>query len=243
MRETYTSLISTQINEAALALVFNNLVQLRNWIGYPASILKIPTNRKYWLEFIADAFHEHQRATGLGLAEHDLLPHVLKGDRSSDQLWVPRLFYRVALDNLRSAFNVGSIMRLIDATGFESVMMTLKTPGLENKQVEKTAMGVASWIPQKKTDQMAADLRQLKVDGYHIIGVETVTGSASYQKYPWPKQGVVVMGNEEYGISQSILPVCDDFVHIPMSGHKNSINVANAFAVIAFHISALKSNS
>jgi tRNA G18 (ribose-2'-O)-methylase SpoU len=35
-----------------------------------------------------------------------------------------------------------------------------------------------------------------------------------------------------------VLQACDDFVHIPMAGFKNSINVANAFAIIAFHIAS-----
>ena len=243
LREIYIALIAEEINDASLKLVIKNLEQLRTWIGFSGADVGRLENRKMWLEFISEAFHEHQKATGLGLAEHDLLPNVLKGDAFTGQPWIPRIPYRVALDNLRSAFNVGSIMRLLDATGFESVTMTLKTPGLENRQVEKTAMGAAGWIPQIKTERMPADLTDLKDRGYRIIGVETVEDSASYLNYPWPQQGVVVMGNEEYGISESVLHTCDDFVHIPMAGHKNSINVANAFAVIAFHICALKSGS
>ncbi len=243
LRKIYTALIAEQISDDSLVIVIQNLEMLRTWIGFSGSPTKRPESREDWIEYLADAFHEHQKETGLGLAEHDLLPHVLTGDRSPDQPWIPGLSYRVALDNLRSAFNVGSIMRAVDATGFESVMMTLKTPGVENRQVQKTAMGTARWIPEIRTDRMATDLMYLKGEGYRIIGVETVAAAASYLNYHWPQQGVVVMGNEEYGISQSVLHTCDDFVHIPMTGYKNSINVANAFAVIAFHIRSLKSDS
>ncbi len=243
LREIYVALIAEKVSETSFRLVLKNLEQLRTWIGFSGATVDHHESRKKWLEFISDAFHEHQKETGLGLAEHDLLPNVLKGDTYSRQPWIPSIPYQAALDNLRSAFNVGSIVRLIDATGFESITMTSKTPGLENRQVEKTAMGAAGWIPQKKSDQMPEDLIALKDQGYRIIGVETVADSSSYLSYPWPQQGVVVMGNEEYGISESVLHTCDDFVHIPMAGSKNSINVANAFAVIAFHICALKSGS
>jgi tRNA G18 (ribose-2'-O)-methylase SpoU len=38
------------------------------------------------------------------------------------------------------------------------------------------------------------------------------------------------------------MKACDDFVHLPMSGIKNSVNVANPFAVIAFHIYTTKTS-
>lgn len=243
LREIYDEIRSDTINETSLKLVYRNLTQLYTWIGIPSPDEKIPGSRRQWIEFISDAFHDHQQKTGLGLSEADLLPHVLTGDNISNHPWQARLSYKVALDNLRSAFNVGSVFRLIDASGFESVLMTAKTPGLENRQVEKTSMGSTGWIPQEKTNSLASRLKNLKEEGYRIIGLETVAGSHRYLDYSWPRQGIVVLGNEEYGLSESVLKVCDDFVHIPMSGYKNSINVANAFSVVAFHISALLSSS
>ncbi len=239
LREVYKDLISESISETSLNLVHRNLTQLHSWIGVPLPNPKIPQSRRKWIEFISDSFHDHQKKTGLGLAEADLLPHVLTGDKAIEQPWKAEVPYRVALDNLRSAFNVGSIFRLVDAAGFESLLMTSKTPGLENRQVEKTSMSTTGWIPQEKTDCLASNLQNLKDGGYRIIGIETVAASDHYLNYPWPQCGVVVLGNEEYGISESVLQACDDFVHIPMVGNKNSINVANAFAVIAFHICSL----
>ena len=71
------------------------------------------------------------------------------------------------------------------------------------------------------------------------MGVETIPDSNAYSEYPWPSKGIVVVSNGECGISENVLNVCDDFVRLPMSGYKNSVSVANAFAVIAFHISPL----
>ncbi len=47
---------------------------------------------------------------------------------------------------------------------------------------------------------------------------------------------MLVFGNEEYGISSHVMPMVDAIVHIPMFGKKNSLNVANAVAVILFQI-------
>jgi tRNA G18 (ribose-2'-O)-methylase SpoU len=110
------------------------------------------------------------------------------------------------------------------------------TPGKENGQVRKTAMGSAEWIPQRKYKSLVYALKRAKKAGYAVIGIETIPDSLSYAEYLWPEKGIVVLGNEEYGITEDVMKACDDFVHLPMSGYKNSVNVANAFAVIAFHL-------
>ncbi|MCP4021997.1 MAG: RNA methyltransferase, partial [Desulfobacteraceae bacterium] len=101
-----------------------------------------------------------------------------------------------------------------------------------------TAMGAQKWVKALKTCDLAQTLMEKKENGHTIIGCETVEGSTAYDSYLWPPKGVVVFGNEEYGISSHVLSVCDDAVRIPMRGKKNSINVASAVSVIAFHIAS-----
>jgi len=238
LRNLYIETLNNNVSDVSLTLYFKHYIQIQKWLGLSKFIPQKPQGKREWLEFISDTFHIHQKQTGLGLSEADLLPHVIKGD--SDKPWKPQLSYKVALDNLRSAFNVGSIFRLMDAVGFESVEMSEKTPGKENLQVQKTAMSSADWIPQQKSECLAKALSEYQQSGYQIIGVETVKGSTSYLDFPWPKKGIVVVGNEEYGLSTDVLKTCQHYVHLPMSGKKNSINVANAFAVVAFHICSLK---
>ena len=66
-----------------------------------------------------------------------------------------------------------------------------------------------------------------------IIALETVEGATPHHEYPFPKSGTLVLGNEEYGCSQDILSVADAFISIPLYGRKNSLNVANAFSIVA----------
>lgn len=238
LRAFYIDIQNNQISDASLNLFLQNYIQIQKWLGFSNLPLTKPKDKREWLELISNTFHTHQKLTGLGLSESNLLPKIITGD--SDKPWKPKLLYKVALDNLRSAFNVGSIFRLIDAVGFESVVMSEKTPGKENLQVKKTAMSSSEWVPEEKGLDLANTLEKQKLNGYHIIGVETVKGSTSYLDFPWPKKGIVVVGNEEYGLSNNVLKTCQNYVHLPMSGKKNSINVANAFAVVAFHICSLK---
>lgn len=237
-KEIYIQILEEKISLESLQLLARQYRLAMHWIDEPCPTFPEQDNLLFWKEFIADCFHKHQLATGLGLAESDFLPQVNVGDQPLDTPYDSTHSYHVALDNLRSAFNVGSIFRTMDGAGFESLVLGGSTPGKEHHQVQKTSMGTSQWILEEKVEDLSQTLQRKKEGGISIIGVETVENSWSYLDFPWPKQAILVMGNEEYGISQSVLSVCDSFVHLPMYGKKNSINVANAFAVMAFHIAA-----
>jgi tRNA G18 (ribose-2'-O)-methylase SpoU len=219
-----------------MAMVLQSLREVRRWLddndpGVPKS-----NTQSGWIEFIADTFHDHQQKTGLGLSEPDFLPPVVSGDKTEPLCYRHLLPHQVALDNIRSAFNVGAILRLVDATGFRSVLIGGRTPGHDHRQVIKTAMGAAGWVAVQRSENLQADLMTAKEAGYTVIGIETVSDACCYSEYPWSSRTVVVLGNEEYGLTAETSRVCDGFVRLPMHGRKNSINVATAFAVIAYHL-------
>lgn len=235
LKSQYLQTLETPRSQKEMAYFLANYLQLLQWLG-ESTLLCEPQSQREILEFLSDRYHYHKQKSGIGFAEHNLLPRVIRGDKPGDAPWKASLSYRVALDNIRSAFNVGSIVRVADAVGFEGVITGGMTPNMEHPQVIKTAMGCTDWIPREHAEHLPDLLEHLKTQGSSIIGIETVAGSHNHIAFPWPSKGVVVMGNEEYGLSTPVLAVCDSFVHLPMQGRKNSINVANAFAVIAFHI-------
>ncbi len=236
LKSLYLELIDTRFSPLQLKAFRKSYTRVLLWLNDSKIEWNEQMSKEEWTEFFADQYHYHKKLSGIGIAEHNLLPRVQKGDRIEDYEWNPKLNYKVALDNLRSAFNVGSIFRTTDATGLESVIIGGTTPGIENQQVVKTAMSCTEWIPQESALDLSTALNVHKENGYTIIGLETVDGSQTHWQFNWPEKGVVVLGNEEYGISQKVLQCCDSFVHLPMQGKKNSVNVANAFAVIAFQI-------
>ncbi len=167
------------------------------------------------------------------IKDHNLLEAVVTGDRSESNDLPSDIEYQVALDGLRSLFNVGSIFRTCEAVGVKTIILS-NTMGKEHPQVRKTAMGSQEWITQEKTQDLAQTLVDKKAKGFRIIGVETMAGSAPCHGYAWPKKAILVVGNEEYGISPHVLRVVEDMVHIPMYGKKNSLNVANATTAILY---------
>lgn len=239
LSEIYHGLISNRISENSFDLILSSYTSLLKWQDtVPPS--RTDMDRMEFIEFISDAIHSHRIKSGLVQKDPDLLPRVKKTD-SFPQTPPVQLDYHMALDGIRSLFNTGSIFRVCEASGFSSIILgTAFETGIDHPAIKKTSMGTSEWLPHRTTHDLATRLTAMKTDGYKIIGVETVIGAAAHSSFNWPDKGIIVLGNEEYGISSHIMRICDDFVHIPMSGRKNSINVACAASVIAFHVAALK---
>lgn len=173
------------------------------------------------IEAISNRFHDHVQGSGRGLKEHDFL--VTSRDRLCAE---PALPITVYLDHIRSAHNVGSILRTIEAFSLGKVLFSEKTPRLEHPQVQKASMGAWKWI--EETQEIIRP----------VVVLETSALAKSVDDFVFPESFTLVLGNEEYGVSQSLLAQADHLIQIPMFGRKNSLNVANAFAIVAHRIAA-----
>ncbi len=238
LENIHIELLQESISDKSLSVFKDEYKNLLKWQGIDIPEFPESFAQRDWIEFISDRVAFHRSDFGVIPKEHDFLPKVLEGDSGDKGPWEHSVPYSIALDGLRSVFNVGSIFRICDCAGFQSIILG-KTLGNEHSGVKKISMGASEWIPHEKTDNLAVYLQKKKDAGIPVIGVETVEGSQSYTDYNWKQKGIVVFGNEEYGLSKDVLKVCDDFIHIPMSGRKNSLNVSNAISVIAFHIRSI----
>ena len=230
----YQKVATNRVETAAFEDFCSRYETIIRWIHLPLAPRPAHGTRP-WIEYISDAIQFHRKAAGTSLRDDTLLDPITFRDRTTPDVKLPNIHYQVALDGLRSLFNVGSIFRTCDAAGIRSVILG-NTLGKEHSQVQKTAMGAQEWISQEKTSDLAQTLVEKKSQGFRIIAVETAVSSVPCHEFAWPPKGVVVFGNEEYGISSHVMPMVDDTVHIPMFGKKNSLNVANAVAVILFQI-------
>ncbi len=142
----------------------------------------------------------------------------------------------VVLDNLRSAFNTGSIFRLADAARIAEVIPCGYTACPPHHKLEQTALGATDSVPWRRFEETTAALKQLKTEGVRIVGVETARNAVAYHRLEYRFPVAVVFGNEALGLSQSVLRLCDDVVEIPVFGFKNSVNVATAAAIVLYHL-------
>jgi tRNA G18 (ribose-2'-O)-methylase SpoU len=196
---------------------------LVEWMEYPSL-------NTLHAKAIADRYHEHARLALIHHKEHNLLPHVRHNDKSkASECWDIAIY----LDNIRSAHNIGSILRTVEAFSLGSVHFSEKTPFTSNKQVKDTAMGAEQWT----TCHSHANLSNLPRP---IIALETSEAAIPLFDFIFPEKFTLAVGNEEYGCSENTLKIADIILEIPLRGHKNSLNVANAFAITASEIARQK---
>ena len=166
------------------------------------------------------------RLSGLNTKEKQRL----RADRSPQNI-------AVLLDNIRSAWNVGSILRSADGFGFHHVYLCGITPTADNESVTKTSLGAEDSVPWSYHKDAVRLVKGLKVEGWNVYALEEAARSLSLSQFPNSAASnpvVLIVGNEVTGVDPELLDLCDEIFHIPMRGEKKSFNVAIAFGVAAY---------
>jgi len=143
---------------------------------------------------------------------------------------------RVVLDNLRSAFNVGSIFRTGEGAGVEWIHLCGITPYPPNPKLDKTARGATALVPWSHHIDTMEAVRILRTQGYALAVLELTNRSVDYRSLPYPKPIAVILGHEVAGVTRPVLEAADWIVEIPLRGRKNSLNVATACGILLFEI-------
>lgn len=161
----------------------------------------------------------------------------------------------IVLDNVRSAFNVGSIFRTADACGVSEVITTGITPhpnGSGCEKLSKSALGADQVVPHRHfgTTTEAVEFLRTERQGVMLVGMETTERSQCYTDVSYPGGGSVAdggsgydgpgtalfLGNEVSGVDTDVMPLLDVVVEIPMFGLKNSLNIAASAPVVMYEI-------
>lgn len=139
------------------------------------------------------------------------------------------------LDNLRSAFNVGSLFRLADCVGAGKIYLSGYTASpADVESVAKTSLGASSVVEFSSTDNLLTLISDLRKQGIRTVALETGRNTESLFGKPLLGPTAFIVGNERFGLDFEILNAVDEVRSIPTYGMKNSLNVANALSVAAF---------
>lgn len=151
--------------------------------------------------------------------------------------------------NLRSAHNVGSLLRTCDGLGVEKVFLTGYTPyparpddarlphlaQKTDRQITKTALGAEKSVAWQHSTDIETALDGLRKQGYAIVALEQTAKSTKLPGFNPSGKLALVVGREVEGLEPEILAVCDKVVEIPMLGSKESFNVVQAAAMALYH--------
>lgn len=144
-------------------------------------------------------------------------------------------FY-IICHNIRSRENIGSIFRTSDAFGVSKIYLTGYTPTPPHDKIFKTALGAEKWMPWEQRKSVSGLLKELKKKKVKIIALEQSSKSIPLEKFKPRFPMALIVGNEVRGLSRSTLQKADVAVEIPMLGKKESLNVAVAFGIAAYHV-------
>lgn len=143
----------------------------------------------------------------------------------------------IILDNIRSAFNVGSIFRSADGAGsVKKIYLCGMTTDVNNPKLDKTALGATEMIPSEHYDETIEAIEEIKEMGIPIYAVELTKDAQHFQKIEYPSKIALLFGHEKRGVEDDILKRVDKKVYIPMRGLKESLNVANCASIMLYEI-------
>ena len=172
---------------------------------------------------------------GLSFKDYQLSVRVGDGRRDTDPELLGRSHHVIAiLDNLRSAFNVGSIFRSAECLQLKELWFCGVTATPESPALRKTAMGTDGLVPWRHYPSTLEALDQAHGEGYASAAIETAEGAVSLYKARFTYPLALVVGNESLGIPPKVLAGCGQIIRLPVLGWKNSLNVAAAFTVCAY---------
>ncbi|MBC7074224.1 TrmH family RNA methyltransferase, partial [Candidatus Parcubacteria bacterium] len=135
-------------------------------------------------------------------------------------------------------YNVGAIFRTADAVKIDKIFLSGYTPDPKEhfEKIKKTALGAESSVSWEKVKRIDRLIKKMKENKIKIVALETEKEALPYFKFKPKFPLAILVGNEVLGLDKRILKKSDIVLKIPMFGKKESLNVAVAFSIVAFHI-------
>ena len=154
------------------------------------------------------------------------------------------------LDSVRSAHNVGSLLRTADGLGVKHVYICGASPyppaagdrrlphiqARVGRRIDKTALGAGSSVKWSYHRQSILVIKRLKAEGYHLLALEQTSSAKTLPDFRPPAKSALIAGNEVGGLAANLLALADTHLQIPMLGKKESYNVAVAGAIALYHL-------
>ena len=142
----------------------------------------------------------------------------------------------VILENVRSAYNVGSVFRTADAFLLEGIYICGYTAYPPHKEIKKTALGADDTVHWKHFKKAGEAIEALRSEGYKIFAVEQAENSIHLNRFSSNEKLALVFGNEVTGVEQSTIAICDGCIEIPQLGMKHSLNISVAVGIVLWEL-------
>src|SRR5215475_81967 len=119
----------------------------------------------------------------------------------------------IACAPLRSNVNLSHIIRLAGCAGAERVI------GCGHARlIDKIARDGADTVKLEIHRTLPPVLKELKAEGYQLVGLEQTTDSESLPDFRFERKTALIVGNERLGLTEEYLAWVDRVAEIPIFG-------------------------
>ena len=138
---------------------------------------------------------------------------------------------------MTNAPNIGSLFRISDALGVEELIFCGENLQL-GKRMKKTSRSTEKYVSYKEESDILQVVTSLKAKRYFIIALEITDSSISLDDFIQNTNQPIalIIGNENIGVSEDILKLADEIVHIKMFGENTSMNVVQATSITLYEL-------
>ncbi|WP_341215434.1 TrmH family RNA methyltransferase [uncultured Wocania sp.] len=140
-------------------------------------------------------------------------------------------------DNVTNAPNIGSLFRIADAFGIEKLILCGEHIPLGRKMT-KTSRATEKVVTYKIQQSVSEVIQNLKNENHQIISLEIATTSKPIHTFKFSKEKPIalIIGDENFGVSEHILKTSDAIIHIDMFGQNSSMNAVQATNIALYEI-------
>ncbi len=143
-------------------------------------------------------------------------------------------------DNIYFQQNIGSLFRIGEAFGIEKIIFLGKDIPLNPRKINKTSRSTHLHIPHTVIEENDELINYLQQNNYEIISLEIASTSKALKEVELPsnKKTALILGSEINGVSEELLAISNQIVHINMFGKNSSMNVVQATSIALYEITS-----
>ena len=140
------------------------------------------------------------------------------------------------LDSIHDPHNFGAILRSADAFGVDAVIYKKNGQVGLTDTVAKTSLGAINNLNLIEVVNLSQTIETLKKNKFWVYASTLEDDSKDIRELDYDARSVIIVGNEENGISPLVIKNSDFKVKIPMYGNMKSLNVSVATGILLYHI-------
>lgn len=142
--------------------------------------------------------------------------------------------FLVILDHIEDPHNLGAIIRTVEASGADGIILPINRSVSVNETVMKTSVGALYNVKIASVTNLNNTIKKLKKAGFWIVGTDM--DGEDYTKINYPNKTALIIGSEGFGMTRIVKESCDFIASIPMHGKVNSLNASVAAGIMIYEV-------